>query len=177
MSFGGAIFSTGGSLDILNSSFVDNLAGGDYYDLGGAIYSSSAVTITNSTFSGNRAKDFGGTIFVLGGGSVILQNTIIVNGSGAASCNGNVVDGGGNLSWPDVSCPGLNQDPKLRPLANNGGDTRTMALQESSPAIHYASAGVCPATDQRGWPRLLQGVCDSGAYEWVGLLFQPFISK
>ena len=34
---------------------------------------------------------------------------------------GTLVDGGGNLSWPDSSCPGLNQDPKLSPLAKNGG--------------------------------------------------------
>ena len=59
MSYGGAIYSAGGKIDILNSTFVDNLAGGNSYDLGGAIYSSSAVTITNSTFSGNRAKDYG----------------------------------------------------------------------------------------------------------------------
>ena len=177
MSYGGAIYSAGGQIDILNSTFVDNLAGGNSYDLGGAIYSSSAVTITNSTFSGNRAKDHGGTIFVLSGGSVLLRNTIIANGSGAASCNGNVVDGGGNLSWPDSSCPGLNQDPKLSPLANNGGANLTMALQAGSPAIHHADPAICPVTDQRGWPRLLQGLCDSGAYEWSWLAFQPFISK
>ena len=110
---GGAIYSAGGLLDILNSSFVDNLAG-DYYDLGGAIYSSSVATITNSTFSGNRANDIGGTIFVSSGSSLLLRNSIVVNGSGALGCNGDIVDGGGNISWPDSSCPGLNQDPKLQ---------------------------------------------------------------
>jgi CSLREA domain-containing protein len=177
MSYGGAIYSWGGRLDILNSTFADNLAGGLNYDLGGAIYSSSLVTITNSTFSGNRARDNGGTFFILAGGSLLLRNTIVSNGTGASACFGTVVDGGGNLSWPDSSCPGLNQDPQLAPLAFNGGDTQTMALLPGSPAIHYAGLAYCPAQDQRGWPRWLQNQCDSGAYEWAWSLFHPFISK
>ena len=52
-----------------------------------------------------------------------------------------------------------------------------MALQADSPAIHNAEPASCPANDQRGWPRLLNNQCDSGAYEWAWLAFQPFISK
>jgi hypothetical protein len=177
MSYGGAINSSGGRLDILNSTFADNLAGGDYFDQGGALYASSPVTITNSTFSGNRSKDNGGTIFILGGSSLLLRNTIVSNGTGATGCSGTIVDGGGNLSWPDSTCAGLNQDPKLSLLANNGGNTRTMALLSSSPAIHHAILSTCPARDQRGYPRGLPNHCDSGAYEWTWSLFQPYISK
>jgi predicted outer membrane repeat protein len=177
MSYGGAIYSSGGRLDILNSTFVDNLAGGDYFDQGGALYASSPVTITNSTFFGNRSKDNGGTIFVLGGSSLLLRNTIVSTGAGATGCSGAVVDGGGNLSWPDNTCPGVNQDPKIGPLALNGGSTRTMALHANSPAIHHAVPANCPAQDQRGRLRGLPYYCDSGAFEFYWLLFQPFISK
>jgi predicted outer membrane repeat protein len=176
-SSGGAIYSIGGRLEILNSTFTDNLAGGLYYDTGGAIYSSSLFTITHSTFSGNRSLNDGGTIYVSGGSSLLLRNSIISGGAGATACHGTVLDGGGNLSWPDASCPGLNQDPLLRPLAMNGGSTATMALRAASPAIHHAVLADCPLIDQRGWPRWLQNQCDSGAYEWSWLLFHPVIGK
>jgi hypothetical protein len=52
-------------------------------------------------------------------------------------------------------------DPKLGPLADNGGPTKTMALLAGSPAIG-GGAG-CPSTDQRGEPR--KGACDIGAYQ------------
>jgi len=62
------------------------------------------------------------------------------------------INGGSNLTWPDATCPGLNQDPHLRPLANNGGSTLTLALQANSPATHHCMMTYCPANDQRGWP-------------------------
>ena len=44
-------------------------------------------------------------------------------------------------------------DPKLGPLANNGGPTLTMALLPGSPAIDAGNTSLAPATDQRGFPR------------------------
>jgi CSLREA domain-containing protein len=176
-SYGGAIYSTGGLLDISNSTFADNLAGGNSEAFGGAIYNTSLTTITNSTFSGNTAKANGGAIFSGFGSSLILRNTIVANSPSLNNCYGSVSNGGGNLSWPDTSCPGLNLDPKLNPLANNGGQTLTMALQANSPAIDAAIIAFCPATDQRGFMRLLLNHCDIGAYEWVWMVFQPLIQK
>jgi hypothetical protein len=43
-------------------------------------------------------------------------------------------------------------DPKG--LQNNGGPTDTIALQIISPAIDAIPNAQCPATDQRGFPRL-----------------------
>jgi hypothetical protein len=66
-------------------------------------------------------------------------------------------------------------DPGLDPLADNGGFTRTHALQPGSPAIDAdadtspALAFDCPATDQRGFRRPGDNAgdvrCDAGAYE------------
>jgi predicted outer membrane repeat protein len=59
--FGGAIYATGTTLTIENSTFSDNGAGGDF---GGAIFADSGtVTITNSTFAGNTTSEAGGAIY------------------------------------------------------------------------------------------------------------------
>jgi hypothetical protein len=56
-------------------------------------------------------------------------------------------------------------DPKLGPLANNGGPTLTMALLPGSPAIDAGNTSLAPATDQRGFPRPAGLAADIGAYE------------
>ena len=55
-------------------------------------------------------------------------------------------------------------NPKLGPLANNGGPTPTMALLTGSPAIDTGSSVFAPATDQRGDPRPQRAI-DIGALE------------
>jgi hypothetical protein len=77
-------------------------------------------------------------------------------------------------------------DPRLGPLANNGGPTQTHALMSDSKAIDGASGNVpiagfpdCPETDQRGLPRPLPVPdipfnCDIGAVEFgARMTFQP----
>jgi CSLREA domain-containing protein len=61
----------------------------------------------------------------------------------------------------------LNADPKLAPLADNGGFTQMMALQPGSPAINAGSDADCSLTDQRGIGRPQGPHCDIGAYEFV----------
>jgi hypothetical protein len=56
-------------------------------------------------------------------------------------------------------------NPKLGPLAENGGPTQTMALLSGSPAIDAGTASVAPATDQRGVSR--ESPPDIGAYEFI----------
>jgi hypothetical protein len=55
----------------------------------------------------------------------------------------------------------------LRPPADNGGPTDTIALLPGSLAIDVVPAAVCPATDQRGFtrPDFGEAFCDVGAYE------------
>ena len=160
---GGAIRSAGASsLTITNSTFFDNEAG----FAGGAISNGfgGPLTITNSSFVANAASVGGGLYTTV---DSTLRNTLVANSPVGNNCSGTFVDGGGNLSWPDTTCPGTNQDPLLDPggLQDNGGPTRTVALQPGSPAIDAALAPNCPGVDQRGVPRPQGGGCDIGAFE------------
>ena len=135
--------------------------------------------MSNSTFSGNSANG-GGIIGTCGNSTfngtsgdahgTTLKNTIVANSPTGGNCSGAITDGGGNLSYPDTTCPGINGDPELGPLQNNGGPTQTMALGPGSAAIDAANDAICAAPpvnnlDQRGIARPQGPHCDIGAYE------------
>jgi hypothetical protein len=58
----------------------------------------------------------------------------------------------------------------LAPLADNGGPTNTRALLPGSPAINAGNNSAGLATDQRGpgFPRVVAGLADIGAFEVQG---------
>jgi hypothetical protein len=62
----------------------------------------------------------------------------------------------------------LTVDPILKPLAFNGGVTRTHALDAASPAIDVGSNVINLATDQRdeSYPRVVGAQPDIGAVEF-----------
>jgi hypothetical protein len=191
---GGAIGNWRGMMTVTNSTFSRNSASN-----GGAISNDpeSTLTVSNSTFSGNSANSSGGGIFnyVFGtatvsnstlsgnsaaagggtynaGGMLTLKNTIVANSPSGGNCYGPITDGGGNLSYPDITCPGINADPLLGPLQDNGGPTETMALGEGSAALDAADDAICAAPpvnnlDQRGVTRPQGTQCDIGAVEQV----------
>ena len=103
-------------------------------------------------------------------GSCVIANTLLA-GNIPTNCLGTTTDVGHNLS-SDGSCAFggrgsmNNQDPRLGPLANNGGPTFTMALLPGSPAIDAGSAVRAPATDQRGVPRPQGPGVDIGTFEY-----------
>ena len=163
---GGGIVNFSHTATVTNSTFSGNIGAGPDGGEGGGIVNYGTLTVTHSTFSNNTA------LLAVGGimnfGTLTLQNTIVANSTGG-NClninNGSLVDGGGNLSWPDATCPGLNADPLLGPLQDNGGPTETHALLAGSPAIDAALLANCPTTDQRGVSRPQGASCDIGAYE------------
>lgn len=69
-----------------------------------------------------------------------------------------------NVQLPEGT---LVADPRLLPLANNGGPTRTHALAADSPAIDAGSEADVGPYDQRGvgYPRLVGSMKDIGAFE------------
>ena len=150
-------------MTVSNSTFSGNIAWG-----GGGIYNQySTMTVSNSTFSGNRG--YGGGL-LNDRGTVTLRNSIVASTTGGNNCSGVITNGGGNLSYPDESCPGINGDPKLGPLQNNGGPAHTMALGQGSAALDAANDAVCATApvnnlDQRGIARPQGPHCDIGAYE------------
>ncbi len=195
--FGGGIYIYGSTLEIGKSTFSANTAsyfgGGIYSDSyatvtvsnstfstnsavheGGGIRSQGTVTIINSTLSGNSAGTGGGIMSTSGVPwlPVTLKNTIVANSLAGGNCAGTLLDGSGNLSYPDTTCPGINADPVLGPLQNNGGPTETMALLPGSAALDAANDAICAAPpvnnlDQRGVLRPQGLHCDIGAVEKV----------
>ena len=163
---GGGAIASGGVVTLTNSTFVSNYSPFE----GGAIANGGELTVTNCSFSYNTSR-MGGAIHNTS--DLTLRNSIIANSMLSESCLGwgKIYDGGGNLRWPatDNTCVGDFGDPRLEPLADNGGPTMTMALPIGSAAIQLATTN-CPATDQRGMPRSLRSNrCDAGAYELQGL--------
>lgn len=176
---GGAIV-TSGAGDVSNSTFYGNRAPNEY---GGAIANRGTLTVTNSTFS-NNAADYGGAIYNYCGsnacGTVLLKNSIIASSTSGGNCRGtNITDGSGNLSYPDTSCPGINQNPYLGLLQDNGGPTWTMAPGSGSAAIDAGLDETCEAPpinniDQRGVVRPQGEHCDIGAVEQNGVSLSRF---
>ena len=140
------------------------------------------VTVTGNTGNADNAGAEDGAGLVDTGGGITTSNTIstgniVGTGSSGADCFGTVTSQGYNLIGSTADCtfipgPGdiLAADPKLGPLADNGGPHPTHALGKGSPAIDAGNPAIarvedgpaCESTDQRGVPRKK---CDIGAYE------------
>jgi hypothetical protein len=105
------------------------------------------------------------------GGSASLVNSLLATNSPGGNGWAGLIDLGHNLS-SDATCAFTNTgsfngtDPKLGPLADNGGATLSMALLPGSPAIDAADPAAAPATDQRGIPRPVGSAPDIGAFEY-----------
>jgi CSLREA domain-containing protein len=173
----------GSDLAVTNSTISGNSAstGGGIYnsgDLAGAI-----ATLTNSTVARNSATRAGGGISQESSSSgLFLRNTLVAQNTaptgpdvsndeqGFVDARFNLIgDGSGsgisNTNGNQVGTSSSPIDPRIGPLANNGGPTRTHALLAGSPAIDAASSADCPATDQRGVSRPQGAGCDIGSYE------------
>lgn len=169
-------------------TFTNNTTGSG---LGSAVWGRniSAVTLRNSTFTGNTgnaaialdASGVSGTWPMVlehntiannasgvrvTAGTVALRNNIIA-GNGAADFNGlatgskNIIQTGAPAGLNGT----INADPRLNPLANNGGFANTMSMQADSPALEAAAALAGITTDQRGVARPQFAAPDIGAFE------------
>ena len=179
-----------GTVTAVNSTFTDNAATAD----GGGInntgleVSNGTVTLTNSTVYGNSATAGGGIYSDVTGTSLALSNSIVANNTGddiygmiTSPSAYNLIDNGSgitNLTQLNpsnlIGTTANPLNPGLGPLANNGGPTQTMALLPDSPAINAGSNALAVdangnplITDQRGigFPRIVNGTVDIGAYE------------
>jgi len=144
---------------------------------------SSTLVIRESTFSGNSATGVngGGGLYNDGSSTVSLRSTLMANSTAGGDCVG-TLDTSENslfedaasacgLTSPDPNGNILGVDPKLGPLANNGGFTLTHALLVGSPALDGGSTTFCLGPDQRGRNAPVDGnadgtlACDIGAFE------------
>lgn len=176
-----------GKATVINSTLAGNSAtasGGIGND------SFSTLTVINSTLAGNSAQTDGGGIGrgVFGYTPPSLGNTVVTNNTAptGAQCSEPVLDNGHNLDSGttcgfDVNKGSLNNtDPLLGPLADNGGPTLTMTLLPGSPAINAGDNALIPidvTTDQRGFPRIQDGMVDIGAVEISSTTDIPTLSQ
>ncbi|GAB1543448.1 hypothetical protein NUACC21_61220 [Scytonema sp. NUACC21] len=179
---GSGIYNTNnGILSVSNSTISNNRTTSQ----GGGIYNNGTLTLVFSTITQNLAAN-GGGVFNDANGSASARNTIIA--SNLLSTNGVNPDVAGtftslgyNLIGNSTGSSGFGVtgdivgtsdnpiDPLLAPLGFNGGFTQTIALLPNSPAINAADPTLLntdPITDQRGFPRVINGRGDIGAFEF-----------
>jgi predicted outer membrane repeat protein len=142
---------------------------------GGGLFGASAVRVRSTTFAGDVAAEGGG---LYAGSDVKVANTILASAAGG-NCAGTALVSSNSSIDTDGSCAlsdpsdRTGVDPQLAPLADNGGATATHAIATTSPAIDGGNNATCPATDQRGVQRPVDGngdgaaVCDIGAFEYL----------
>ncbi|MGV3771430.1 MAG: choice-of-anchor Q domain-containing protein [Verrucomicrobiales bacterium] len=148
--------------------------GGGLFNLNSASMNAMNLTIASNTVAagqGGNPPVFGANIANPGTGLVTLRNTILAYPGTNKNVHGTITDGGHNISSDDSanfsSGTSFNfTDPRLGPLADNGGPTHTMALAANSPAIDFGSSEGAPSVDQRGFPRPYGSAVDIGAYEF-----------
>jgi CSLREA domain-containing protein len=181
-SAGGGIWHAGSPSSMVNCTISGNSV---MWNGGGVMVTGYAtMTCSNCTITANNGWYMGGGIFLpTGGDTAILRNTILAGNAavsgpdcltfGLTSLDYNFI-GNTNGIGAIIGTTTHNiygQNPKLGPLADNGGPTPTHALLPGSPAIDHGSGGL--ATDQRGLPRSFNfplyydsaDASDIGAYE------------
>jgi len=192
---GGGIYSDESALSIENSTLANNVVNTSLYPsapgwgaYGGAMeIPSGSLALKNVTIAGNSITDGNGG--GEGSGAAIesgslesseIVNTIVYGNTGTevgepGQCTETLGSLGHNLEQqPPAGEPrcfetpaDLIADPLLGPLANNGGETDTVAQRFGSPAIDGGDPAHCPATDQRSVARPAGAGCDIGAFEFT----------
>jgi hypothetical protein len=150
---------------------------------GGLFTNSTSLRLTNTTVARNVVGAKANTKTVRGGGIALdvgtttLEATILALNTaplaGGPNCSGSVASGGRNLLGTTSGCTfgnlpsdKLGMNPKLGPLADNGGPTLTLALLTGSPALNVIPPADCAVSvDQRGVHRPQGPRCDIGSYE------------
>lgn len=155
------------------------------------ISSTIAENTVNVASAASGGISEGGNLDI--GGPITLTSTIVAGGTAqnGGNCNlrngGSVTDGGHNLedttpsqcafssATPSDDLVGVDPDFATTSPVDNGGQTDTLALPSSSPAVDYVPVADCtdasgqPLTvDERGThrPDVEGSNCDIGAYEY-----------
>ena len=156
-----------------NQATAGDGGGAYFYNL----YGNAPMTIRHTTIAGNSATGSGGGLFTVSG-TVDVEHTIVGDNTAAVDNDLCGPEGVYDLRFSLVESPGgatindnggniFNQDPQLGPLQNNGGPTETHFPASTSPVLDAGDPAFTPppSTDQRGFPRVVNGRIDIGAVE------------
>ncbi len=184
---GGGLFNArSGTAKVSNSTFSGNVDV-SRYGTGGGICNDGDLTVTSSTISDNSS----GGLHARSGHVTKLKNTILANNPSGGRAVGRevncflppdqrLIDGGYNIDSGDkcnfsTANNSLSKtDPKLGPLADNGGLTKTHALLPGTPALDAGNNDFAVNTkgfrlpyDQRGpgFRRIVGETVDIGSFE------------
>jgi len=169
----------GGTLTVINDTFFGNQSNG----LGGAISNLETVSIFDSTFAGNHGA--GGSAIATGTSTVTLDNSVFADN--VSSATPGAISGAGfteasNNVFYNNTANGTADDQTgyattafvvaaaepLKPLADYGGPTQTMAPVAGGAASCAGSLALLPGgvtTDQRGLPRVSGSCLDAGSVQ------------
>lgn len=172
------------SFTVLNST----LSGNDWVisptSTLGAVTTTTNATLRNVTITGDGGRGISALFDFYGTPTVQVQSSIVsgndrgdILGFGQddsvvlpVSLGHNVIGDGGAGAFTQPTDL-VRTDPLLGALDDNGGPTPTHLPDPESPAIDRGDAATCPATDQRGVVRPIDGdgdsvaACDVGAVE------------
>ncbi|UTW05620.1 hypothetical protein KDX31_19685 (plasmid) [Amphritea atlantica] len=169
---GGAIHNSG-RLWLINSTLAGNTAG----LAGGGLYNHTGqVTVTNATFTRNRAAQ-GAALY--NQGDILMANSILTGNLMAADCASESAFDTPvrrNIISRHEGCgsPFSNQDVQLGQLGYYNGPTQTIPISGRSLAVNHGNnraaigaRGAQLVWDQRGNgdPRFTAGITDIGAFE------------
>lgn len=171
---GGGLSNNNGTLSVTNSTISGNASrvAGGLQTQGGTPASLYSVTVYNN-----------GDLGISAAGPLTIANSIVADSTSVRNCAGRAqitslghnLESGSLCGFTQPTDP-VDTDPLLGPLGDNGGPTLTHALLADSPAIDRGTAAgngqeACPARDQRGSARPIDGDgdgdarCDIGAFE------------
>ena len=157
-------------LTVVNTTIHHNTIAG----LGGGAFSGGNATLVYVTITDNTVEEGFANLYVNGNlssfGTVITgpgDNANCLAGEGSVSLGHNFSDD--ETCKFDAPTDRMSAgDPKLGPLASNGGPTQTQLPLAGSPLLDAIPAAACApdvTTDQRGVTRPQAGFCDIGAVE------------
>jgi CSLREA domain-containing protein len=163
-----------GNLTMTNDTVALNSAGGTSgQGNGGGLYIGGGTTQMNDVTVARNKADISNSGVAQGGGidseaNLSLQNSLVVlnkltdfrsDFAGTSTLMKHNMFSDGKISGNLYAA-----NPKIGPLAHNGGPTETIALLLGSPAINKASPTTSKKVDQRGYKR--DSKPDIGAYEF-----------
>jgi hypothetical protein len=151
----GAIFNQNATLTAVDCTIARNSAGAGSQSGGLAIDAGSTVTLQNTLIAKNtgpNAPDVSGLV-------INADHNLVGDGTGSAG----LADG---VNGNQVGTAAKPIDPKLGQFLNNGGQTETLALRPTSPAIGTGNPADSAANDQRGIARPSGGPVSIGAFEF-----------